>query len=186
MTRSKPDLAGSKSQQFPILKKVAKRRMAARSAGKVASLLLLCALAGISVLSRASAQDKQPQTAKPEITMTGNSTEWGGGPDGSFARTTLTAPDGSSMMIFDYVYKTENRIKELLKNCTKDAARLVDQKPGPNVKGVRQRTLAIFRDRDGRESAVLCRSDGKHMLTMIHGNSIENVLGLERSEFPKK
>jgi|SRR5687767_10976020 len=163
-----------------------KPRMAAKSAGQVASLLLLCALAGISVLSRASAQDKQPQTAKPEITLNGESTEWGEGPDGSFARTSLTALDGSSMMIFDYVYKTENRIKELLKNCTKDAARLVDQKPGPTVKEVRRRTLAIFRDHDGRETAVLCRSDGKHMLTMINGNSIENVLGLERSTFPKK
>jgi hypothetical protein len=171
--------------EYQKQKKVTKGRKIARSAERVATLLLLCALAGISVLSQASAQDKQSQTPKPEIT-TGASTEWSRGPDSSSARTSLTAPDGSSMMIFDYLDKSEDRIKELLKGCTKDAVGLVEEKPGPKVKGVRRRTLAIFRDLNGRESAVLCRSDGKHMLTMIYGNSIENVLGLERTEFPKK
>ena len=87
-------------------KKVAKGRAAARSARRIASLLLLCVLAGISVLTRASIQDKPSPAPKPEITPTGESTEWGEGPGSSFARTSLRAPDGSSMMIFDYVDKS--------------------------------------------------------------------------------
>jgi hypothetical protein len=164
---------------------VAHKRVTVRTA----CLVLFCILAAVNVLSQTPAQDKPPETPKPEPTSLGNGeyTEWGGGPDSSFTRTSLTAPDGSNMMIFDYIsFKSTKPIKELLNNCTKDAVTLVENKPGPNVKPARRRTLAIVRDNTGRESAVLCRSDGKHMLTMISGSTIENVLGLERSEFPKK
>lgn len=156
-----------------------------------ACLVLFCTLAGISVLSQTAAQDKQPQPAKPEITSLGNGeyTEWSEGPDSSSTRTSLTAPDGSNMMIFDYIfYKGDKGVKELLKNCTKDALTVLEgsKVPSENVKKARVRTLATFRDREGHDSAVLCRSDGTHTLTMIHGSTVENVLGLERSEFPKK
>ena len=57
----------------------------------------------------------------------------------------------------------------------------------PSTKGraAGRRTLAVFRDSEGRESAVLCRSTGKHMLTTIHGKTVEHVLGFERTTFPK-
>lgn len=155
--------------------------------GRAACLVVLLIFAGVSVLSQTPVQDPQPQTAKPEITLAlGERTVWGSGPDGFFTETSLTARDGSSMIMWDYVYRTKSRLKELLNNCTKDAVRLVDNQPGPTVRKVRRRTLAIFRDNTGRESAILCRSDGKHMLTKIYGSTVENVLGLERTEFPKK
>ena len=155
--------------------------------GTTACLIFLCLLAASSALSQTPAQDQKPETATPEPTSLGEYTFWGGGPDSSFTSTSLTAPDGSNMMIFDFIsFKSNKSIKELLNNCTKDAVRLVYNKPGPTVKGARPRTLAIFRDNTGRESAVLCRSDGKHMLTKISGSTVENVLGLERSQYPKK
>jgi hypothetical protein len=132
-------------------------------------------------------KDKQPQTAKPEFIETGDYTEWSHGPDGFSARTGVTAADGSSLTIYDYGFRSGNGIKELLKNCTKGAFNVIEDAKLPSTKGraAGRRTLAVFRDREGRESAVLCRSTGKHMLTMIHGNTVEYVLGLERTSFPK-
>jgi len=132
-------------------------------------------------------KDKQPQAVKPVFIQTGDYTEWRDGPDGSSATTGVTAPDGSSLTIHDYAYKSGNRIKELLKNCTAGALNVIEDAKLPSTKGraAGRRTLAVFHDREGRESAVLCRSTGKHMLTTIHGKTVENVLGLERTTFPK-
>jgi hypothetical protein len=98
----------------------------------------------------------------------------------------VKAPDGSSLTIYDYAYKSGNRINELLKNCTAGALNEIEDAKVPGTKGraAGRRTLAVFRDREGRESVVLCRSTGKHMLTTIHGNTVENVLGFERTAFP--
>lgn len=132
-------------------------------------------------------KDKQPQTAKPIFSETGDYTEWREGPDGSSTKTGVTAPDGSSLTIYDYAYKSGNRIKELMKNCTKDAFKVIEDAKAPSTKGraAGRRVLAVFRDSEGRESAVLCRSTGKRMLTTIHGSTVENVLGFERTAFPK-
>ena len=132
-------------------------------------------------------KDKQPPAAKPEFIQTGDYTEWREGPDGSSAKTGVTAPDGSSLTIYDYAYRSGNRIKEILKSCTAGAFNVIADEKIPSTKGraAGRRTLAVFRDREGRESAVLCRSAGKRMLTTIHGTTVENVLGLERTTFPK-
>jgi len=151
--------------------------------------LLLALVSGLAAQDQQpqTEKDKQPQTAKPEFIQTGDYTEWRHGPDGSSARTGVTAPDGSSLTIYDYGYWSGNGIKELLKNCTKGAFNVIEDAKLPSTKGrvAGRRMLALFRDSEGRESAVLCRSTGKHMLTMIHGKTAEHVLGLERSLFPK-
>lgn len=132
-------------------------------------------------------KDKQPPAAKPEFIQTGDYTEWRHGPDGASAKTGVTAPDGSSLTIYDYAYWSGNRIKEILKNCTAGAFKVIEDSkiPSGRGKGKGRRILAVFRDSEGRESAVLCRSENKHMLTTIHGKTVEHVLGLERTTFPK-
>jgi hypothetical protein len=148
----------------------------------------------LTLVSSLTAQDQkpqtekeQPQTAKPALILNGNFTEWRHGPDGASARTGVTAPDGSSLTIYDYGYWSGNGIKKLLKNCTKGAFNVIEDTKLPSTKGraAGRRTLAVFRDSEGRESAVLCRSTGKHMLTTIHGKTVEHVLGFERTAFPK-
>ncbi|MCA1579739.1 MAG: hypothetical protein LC794_20530 [Acidobacteria bacterium] len=151
--------------------------------------LLLALVSGLTAQDQQpqTDKDKQPQTTKPEFIETGNYTEWRHGPDGFSARTGVTAPDGSSLTIYDYGYWSGNGIKELLQNCTKDAFNVIEDAKLPSTKGraAGRRTLALFRDSERRESAVLCRSTGKRKLTMIHGTTVENVLGLERTSFPK-
>ena len=152
--------------------------------------LLVALVSGLTPQDQQPQSEKekqQPQTVKPVFIQTGDYTEWRDGPDGSSARTGVTAPDGSSLTIYDYAYRSENKIKELLKNCTKGAVNVIEDAKLPSTKGraAGRRTLAVFREGEGRESVVLCRSTGKHMLTTIHGNTVENVLGLERTTFPK-
>ena len=132
-------------------------------------------------------KDKQQQTAKPVLLHTGNYTEWREGPDGASTKTGVIAPDGSSLTIYDYAYWSGNAIKELLNNCTKGAFKVIEDAKVPKTKNraAGRRVLAVFRDSEGRESVVLCRSTGKRMLTTIHGTTVENVLGLERTSLPE-
>ena len=69
----------------------------------------------LAIVSGLTAQDQQPQTEKnkqpqppkPELIVTGEYTEWREGPDGSSARTGVTAPDGSSLTISTMVISRE-------------------------------------------------------------------------------
>ena len=161
--------------------------MAPKLSVRAVGLFLLCALACLSPSSRASAQGKQQESGSPVVTLTGNSTEWGGGPDGSYSRTEVTAPDGSSLTVYDYLYRSEKGFKAGLKNCTNYAFSVVEDSVLPRTKKRRagRRTLVLTRDSEGREGAVLCRSENKRMLTVIYGNTTKNVLGFERTLFPK-
>ena len=60
----------------------------------------------------------------------------------------LSWPHGSSLTIYDYVYKSGKRIKELLNNCTKGAVNVIADAKMPRTKGraAGRRVLAVFRD----------------------------------------
>lgn len=119
--------------------------------------------------------------------MTEDYTEWGAGPGVSYSKTVVTAPDGSSVAVYDYVYKSGKGFKAAFEDCTRDAFRVVaDSKlPGTKKRRAGRRVLVLTRDREGRESAVLCRSAGNRRLTSVWGTTIENVLGFERTSLPK-
>lgn len=149
-------------------------------------LLLICVLTCLGPSRQATAQEGQQESRSSDVILDGSYTEWSVGPDGTSSTTELAAPDGSRLLVCDYIYKAGRDFKARFENCTRDAFRVVEDAklPGTKKRRAGRRTLALFRDSEGRESAVLCRSEGKRKLTTVWGQTVENVLGFERTSLP--
>jgi hypothetical protein len=161
--------------------------MAARFSGWAGCSLLFCVLTCQIPLHRVSAQAKEQGSGSPNVTLTGEYTQWSEGPDGSSSITQVLARDGSFVVVYDYLFKSGKGFKSHFEGCTKAAFRVVEDSklPGTKKRRAGRRTLILLRDGEGRESALLCRTQGTRMLTQVWGTTIEHVLGFERNAFPR-
>ena len=162
--------------------------MVMRFSGRASCLLILCALSCISLSSRASAQEKPQESVKPNTTPALDIMEWGEGPDYFLARTDVGAPDGSRVLIYDYIYKSGKKgVEKGFKMCMTLAFRVLEDSvlPGTKERRASRRLLVLTRDSEGREGAALCRSEGKKRFTYVFGSSVEIVLRFEPHPLPK-
>src|SRR5215210_5374373 len=121
------------------------RAMTTRLPVEAACLLLPCVLTYASILSRASAQAGRREGGNPVVTFRETMVLWGEGPGYYYARSEVVGSDGSHLLDFEYSYKSGKRFKSELKDCAKDAFRVVDDSKLLDVKErtIGQRVLII-------------------------------------------
>jgi hypothetical protein len=154
---------------------------------KVACFFVFCILTCANSLNWTSAQTKQQQSGDAAVTLSGEEMEWGEGPDFLYARSVMLMPDGSALIDIEYGFKSGKAFKAGVKDCAKNAFRVVDDSNLLDLKGHTRgrRILLTIRDINNRESAILCRSETKkRRLRKIYGQA-PAVLAFELSEFPK-